>query len=326
MITFTITHDDLGGTLLDADLRGDDMAAARTIVKGCGFRWSRQCGWFLRGSRNQPPKRSIIDACASQLRGIGLDVTVLIAEDRASYADREAARAAHLADRQDALDSKAERRGTAADAALGQAYATADMIPFGQPVIVGHHSEGRHRRDLDRIRRGYDKGFALQAEATETARRADASRSHVVARQSGPVTERRIAGLRRELRAVVRSLTGEMTASQRRDMAYGLPAGKPAEGDYRDRLLAQQTDLQEQIDYWTAHLASLTEGGYFQWTAAHFVKGDRVNDSATVIRVNRTTLTVAHDVWAGTTLTHRMPFDEVRSRTRGTDRIVREAS
>ena len=26
-----------------------------------------------------------------------------------------------------------------------------DMIPMGQPILVGHHSEGRHRRDLNRI-------------------------------------------------------------------------------------------------------------------------------------------------------------------------------
>ncbi len=32
-----------------------------------------------------------------------------------------------------------------------------DMIPSGQPVLVGHHSEGRHRRDLDRIHNGLGK-------------------------------------------------------------------------------------------------------------------------------------------------------------------------
>ncbi len=26
-----------------------------------------------------------------------------------------------------------------------------DMIPMGQPILIGHHSEGRHRRDLKRI-------------------------------------------------------------------------------------------------------------------------------------------------------------------------------
>jgi hypothetical protein len=31
------------------------------------------------------------------------------------------------------------------------------MIPFGQPVLVGHHSEGRHRRDIERIHAAMDR-------------------------------------------------------------------------------------------------------------------------------------------------------------------------
>lgn len=41
----------------------------------------------------------------------------------------------------------------------------ADMIPLGQPILVGHHSEGRHRRDLERIHNGMTKSI----EATEKA-------------------------------------------------------------------------------------------------------------------------------------------------------------
>ena len=26
-----------------------------------------------------------------------------------------------------------------------------EMIPFGQPILIGHHSEGKHRRDIDKI-------------------------------------------------------------------------------------------------------------------------------------------------------------------------------
>ena len=65
--------------------------------------------------------------------------------------------------------AKAERfAGYAANAnkssaqAFGTANAIADMIPMGQPILVGHHSERGHRRDIARIdsnmRKGIDDG------------------------------------------------------------------------------------------------------------------------------------------------------------------------
>jgi hypothetical protein len=40
------------------------------------------------------------------------------------------------------------------------------FIPFGQPILVGHHSEGRHRRDLNRI----DTNMRKSIEADEKAK------------------------------------------------------------------------------------------------------------------------------------------------------------
>ena len=37
-----------------------------------------------------------------------------------------------------------------------------EMIPLGQPILVGHHSEKRHRRDLKRI----DEHFARRRNIT----------------------------------------------------------------------------------------------------------------------------------------------------------------
>ena len=39
------------------------------------------------------------------------------------------------------------------------------FIPMGQPILVGHHSEGRHRRDLNRI----DSNMRKSIEAEEKA-------------------------------------------------------------------------------------------------------------------------------------------------------------
>lgn len=52
--------------------------------------------------------------------------------------------------------AKADARS---DARLHAADRIASVIPLGQPILVGHHSEGRHRRDLERIDSNMRKGI-----------------------------------------------------------------------------------------------------------------------------------------------------------------------
>lgn len=49
----------------------------------------------------------------------------------------------------------------------------ADAIPFGQPIMVGHYSEGRDRRYRARIGATMDRAVADDRKATEMARKAD---------------------------------------------------------------------------------------------------------------------------------------------------------
>lgn len=65
--------------------------------------------------------------------------------------------------RRERLEAKLEKRETwaagrdaKAEAASNKAHAIVSMIPLGQPILVGHHSERRHRRDLDRIASAMD--------------------------------------------------------------------------------------------------------------------------------------------------------------------------
>lgn len=50
-------------------------------------------------------------------------------------------------------------------------------IPLGQPILVGHHSEHRHRRHLERIENKVRKGFEAANEAERLSERADAAES-----------------------------------------------------------------------------------------------------------------------------------------------------
>jgi hypothetical protein len=53
----------------------------------------------------------------------------------------------------------AAKRAGKADAAFKAAHAVADMIPLGQPILVGHHSEKGARADAKRIENGMRAGI-----------------------------------------------------------------------------------------------------------------------------------------------------------------------
>lgn len=50
----------------------------------------------------------------------------------------------------------------------------ADCIPFGQPILVGHHSEGRDRNFRKRIHNTFGKSFQAQDKAKHYEQKAAA--------------------------------------------------------------------------------------------------------------------------------------------------------
>lgn len=70
------------------------------------------------------------------------------------------------------LEGWAEGREAKAHAEHAKARGIADGIPLGQPVLVGHHSEGRHRRDLARIDGAYRRTAEHAAKAKRHAEKA----------------------------------------------------------------------------------------------------------------------------------------------------------
>lgn len=76
---------------------------------------------------------------------------------------------AKLQKRQDWADSASKR----ATARFDAAREIADGIPFGQPILRGHHSEKGHRRDLARIESNMGKGVMEYDKAQDHASKAD---------------------------------------------------------------------------------------------------------------------------------------------------------
>jgi hypothetical protein len=72
-------------------------------------------------------------------------------------------------DRRNRLESAATRASAESTASLNLARQRASVIPFGQPMMPGHHSYKGDRSFRDKIHNGYAKGFALQGKAEHYA-------------------------------------------------------------------------------------------------------------------------------------------------------------
>lgn len=88
--------------------------------------------------------------------------------------------------RRERLEQKLERRHDWAatrraetDRRLTTARKMADGIPFGQPILVGHHSERRDRNYRERIRGNYEKAFEAGAMADHHVSKASGLQSQL---------------------------------------------------------------------------------------------------------------------------------------------------
>lgn len=81
---------------------------------------------------------------------------------------------AKQARRRQKLIERAARKDAEAQAAYEQSNRIIEAIPLGQPILVGHHSEKRHRRDLERSDRAMRRSVTAAKEAESLRGRAAA--------------------------------------------------------------------------------------------------------------------------------------------------------
>lgn len=79
---------------------------------------------------------------------------------------------AKLEAKRERYEKKAEQLREEAERLHEHAHQMADVIPFGQPILVGHHSEGRDRRYRERIHNTFGKAFATMDKADHYERKA----------------------------------------------------------------------------------------------------------------------------------------------------------
>ena len=108
--------------------------------------------------------------------------------------------------RAERLLERAENKRKEAEAVTGQAMKMASIIPMGEPIHIGHHSERRDRNYREKIGNKMRKGAELSDYADELERRAKASARNtaIYADAIDPVADidEKIAKLEAERKAI----------------------------------------------------------------------------------------------------------------------------
>lgn len=293
MSELSITHTRAEGTLIEGTARGDGSAE---VLKANGWRWSRSLGvWYVRGTRDLPPRRWVIESTAEALRAAGFAVTVTIDDRHRPTAEVEADRAARQADRVEALHTKVARlRGKADTAAAAARRAVEALPPMGEPVKIGHHSEGRHRRALDRAHTAIGRSVEAHKEAAAVAHRAAAAEYTTPHRHNPGVIQRRIDRIEAGRRADERTRAGYLrtldSLTDDEDKAERLRAAVAR----LDERIAEAVD---QANYWRTELDAARAAGVVLFDRSMLRVGDRVKIGGSwwpypVQRVNAKTVTV----------------------------------
>ncbi|MFG1626218.1 DUF3560 domain-containing protein [Kribbella sp. NPDC049227] len=229
-------------------------------------------------------------ATQDALSAAGFEVSVEIddAESR-SVEEREANRTTRAQARSELLRDRARHRRESADASWDASRQIAGGIPLGQPILVGHHSERRHRRELERIQSLASRSVEQTRAADADERRADVLSGEAERRYSGKAVGRRITRLETELRKVESQLDGCT-----RVVGGYTQIHPPATDASADRLRLQRIDLKDQLEYWTGVRDELA-ADQPMYSHETIKKGDYVRVSGhwrKVARVNRKSVSV----------------------------------
>lgn len=197
-----------------------------------------------------------------------------------SLIDRKTARA-------EKFEGYSENAAVRSESAFNEVNSISSMIPSGQPILIGHHSERRHRRDLKRMDSGMRK-------SVEESRKSEyyADRAQSIGYQVKKMTDsrryinNRLKESRKELNSLKRWAEISLGSKNRQDLSQRI------------------AQAQEKVDFWQNRLSEIEtkrqEEGQ-QIASAETIKvGDLVyyiGSWMPVIRVNKRSVSVSH--WMG---------------------------
>lgn len=292
-MSLTIRHTHQDGTILEGTAKGDGSNVA--LKAAGGWRWSRNLGaWYIQNSRDRDAVQWKINRAAEALRSAGFTVEVDIDNTARPIDEVEADKRDRLEARAEALDAKVDRRiGQAQVAEAVRADALARVPEGGEPIKIGHHSEARHRKSIDRAWTALGKSVEAHKAVEEAERRAEACRANVDYRESPRAIVRRIGRLEVEARKWQKTVD-----------AY------TARGEVSERHNEGLRREQEKIAYWkTIHEQQVADGLITMYDRSMVKAGDFVKIKGRwnlVAKANPKTVAVDASAIFGTN--HTLPY------------------
>lgn len=156
-------------------------------VKAAGFKWAPKQELFV--APMWSPGRE--------------DLLIELAGD---VGDEDTSLTARAEQRAERFEDYSDKRTADAHRARETVAAIADNIPFGQPILVGHHSEKHARRDAQRIEDGMRKAVKMWDTAAYWKDRAAGAIGHAAYKERPDVRARRIKTIEADKRKAVKDL------------------------------------------------------------------------------------------------------------------------
>lgn len=153
------------------------------VVKAAGFAWAPRQEVF------------VAPAWSPQREDVALALCGEIDAEESTMAERAAERA-------ERFSGYSASRAKDAQAAGNAAHAVAGRFEFGQPILIGHHSEKRARKDAEKIQNSLEKSAKAWETAAYWKGRAHAATAHADYKADPAVRARRIKGLEADKRKV----------------------------------------------------------------------------------------------------------------------------
>ncbi|MEN8656084.1 DUF3560 domain-containing protein [Streptomyces sp. 21So2-11] len=290
-MTIEITHTRREGTLIEGTSRGDGSAEILRLreygrTQRQPFRWSRNLDcWYLPHSRDHATYTSSLELLTRRLRDVGFEVTLTIDNaDRRSFSEAEDEREEKAEGRAERFGGYAASAARNSEAAWKSSHEISERFAFGQPILVGHHSEGRARRDHARMDNAMRKSIGERDRADHWTGRAQAAANYERFKKDPGRTLRRLDTLRADLRAVEKWQRGESAKGYSRN---------PDDPE----LTIRHEELTEEIEHWEQIIKDAEAEGVKVWSRADFTRGDFVLYRGTwyeVLRGNPKSVTIPH--------------------------------
>lgn len=150
-------------------------------LRAAGFSYAPKQALFVAPMWTPDREDLLLELCGS------IDDETMTREERAAF-------------RSERFAVYSDKRGAEAEHARETVAAITDHIPLGQPILVGHHSEKRARRDAERIECGMRKAVNLWETSNYWSSRAASVKRHASYLERADVRARRIKGIEADKR------------------------------------------------------------------------------------------------------------------------------